>query len=199
MPRPLPGTGSCATSQLQPTQIHTRANHSTDSTLLHNKLIKTEHESMSLVEQAQNYLEKQGYAPPDVHGGKAVLSYMLRLLAHCAPLTILPRALKVLTIILDHESSNDTAHMIADMVLLKLSPVLHLMDHVADTAQEAVEDTRKAADHLYRTGEETRDELQKGLETAKDDLLKTMGDIKDSISKLTEAAAAANSAGGMPA
>jgi len=89
--------------------------------------------------------------------------------------------------------------MIADTVLHNLSPMLHLMDHVADTAQEAVEDTRKAADHLYRTGEETRDELQKGLETAKDDLLKTMGDIKDSISKLTEAAAAANSTGGAPA
>ena len=41
---------------------------------------------------------------------------------------------------------------------------------------------------LYRTGEETRDELQKGMEVAKDDLLKTMEDIKEGIGKLTKAA-----------
>jgi len=74
MPRLLLGTGSHAMSQPQPTQICTRANHGTDSTPSHNELIKMDHESMSLVEQAQNYLEKQGYAPPDVCGSKAVLS-----------------------------------------------------------------------------------------------------------------------------
>jgi len=156
-------------------------------------------DSLSSAEQAQNYLEKQGYAPPNIHGGKAALSYTLQLLAHCAPSTILPRVLKVVAIILEHELANDTAHTIADSVLHKLGLMLLLMDHVMDTMQEAVEDTRKAADHCYRTGEETRDKLQKGLETTKDDLLKTAEDIKDGISKLTEAAAAANSAGGMPA
>jgi len=72
------------------------------------------------------------------------------------------------------------------------------MDHAVDTEQEAMEDTRKAVDYLYRTSKETRDELQKGLETAKDNLLKTMEDIKDCISKLTEATAATNSARGTP-
>ena len=89
--------------------------------------------------------------------------------------------------------------MIASTVLHKLSPVLHLMDHAADTAQEAVEDTRKAVDHLYRTSKETRDELQKGLEAAKDDLIRTTEDIKDGINKLAEVATAtANNANGMP-
>jgi len=50
-----------------------------------------------------------------------------------------------------------------------------------------VEDTRKAADHLYRTGKETRDKLQKGLEVMKDNLLRTTEDIKEGIGKLTEA------------
>ena len=89
--------------------------------------------------------------------------------------------------------------MIADIALHKLGLVLHLMDHMVDTVQEAMEDTRKVMDCLYRTGEETRDKLQKGLETTKDNLLKTMEDIKDGINKLTEAAAAANSTGGTPA
>jgi len=63
----------------------------------------------------------------------------------------------VIAIILEHESSADTTHMIAATISCKLNPMLHLMDHMADTMQEAMEDTRKAADHLYRTGEETRD------------------------------------------
>ena len=53
------------------------------------------------------------------------------------------------------------------------------MYHVADTAQEDMEDTSKAADCLYRTGEETWDKLQKGLEVTKDNLLRTMEDIKE--------------------
>jgi len=136
---------------------------------------------MSSAEQAQDYLEKQGYAPPDAHSGKAALSYTLQLLAHCAPSTILPKALRVITILLEHESSANTADMIAATILCKLDPMLQFMDHAADTMQ-AVENTRKAADHLYRTGEETRDELQKCLEVMKDNLLRTMEDIKEHIS-----------------
>jgi len=43
------------------------------------------HDPILSVEQAQEYLEKQGYAPPDAYGGKATLNYTLQLLAHCAP------------------------------------------------------------------------------------------------------------------
>jgi len=108
----------------------------------------------------------------------------------CTPSTILPKALRVIAIILEHVSSIDTAHTIATMILHKLDPMLHLMDHAADTMQEAVEDTRKATDCLYRTGQETRDKLQKCLETMKDNLLRTTEDIKEGIGKLTEAATA---------
>jgi len=44
---------------------------------MHNELIKMNQDSMSSAEQAQEYLEKQGYAPPDAHGSKAALSYPL--------------------------------------------------------------------------------------------------------------------------
>ena len=77
MPRPLPGASSHATSQVQPTQICTRANHGTDNTPKHDDLVKMDQDSMSSAEQAQDYLEKQGYAPPDAHSGKAALSYTL--------------------------------------------------------------------------------------------------------------------------
>jgi len=35
------------------------------------------HDLISLAEQAQEYLEKQGYAPPDAHGSKATIRYTL--------------------------------------------------------------------------------------------------------------------------
>ena len=75
--------------------------------------------------------------------------------------------------------------------MLKLDPVLERMDHAADVAQEAVRDTRKAADCLYRMGEEMRDELQKGIEAAMEEIQRLTEDIKDKVSKLTEVAAAA--------
>jgi len=71
----------------------------------------------------------------------------------------------------------------------KLDPVLDLVDQAADTAREAVTDTRKATDHLYRTGEETRYELQKGMETVREDLQKLVENVKDEVSKLAEVAA----------
>jgi len=39
------------------------------------------------VAQAREYLEKEGYALPDVQGGRAKLSYMLLLLLHAVPLS----------------------------------------------------------------------------------------------------------------
>jgi len=64
------------------------------------------------------------------------------------------------------------------------------MDQGADMAQEAVGDTRKVVDRLYRTGKETRDELQKGIEAVKEDMQKSMEDIKDEVRKLAGVAAA---------
>ena len=46
-----------------------------------------------------------------------------------------------------------------------------------------------AADQLYRTGEETIDELQKGADVAFKDIQKATAHLKDEVSKLSVAAA----------
>jgi len=46
--------------------------------------------------------------------------------------------------------------------------------------------------------EETRDEIQQGMESIKEDIQKSMKDIKDEVSKLTRAAAMAANMTGPP-
>ena len=65
------------------------------------------------------------------------------------------------------------------------------MDKVANQAQGMVSDTRTVADWLYRTGEEMRDELKKGMDMAKEDIQRAMECFKDEVSKLNKAAASA--------
>jgi len=65
------------------------------------------------------------------------------------------------------------------------------MDKVANQAQGMVSDTRTVADWLYRTGEEMRDELKKGMDMAKEDIQRATESFKDEVSKLNEAAASA--------
>ena len=77
MPRVPLGISNHTTSQLKPTQICTRANHGIDHTPTCDELVKVNQDSFLLAEQAQEYLEKQGYAPPNAQGGKAALSYTL--------------------------------------------------------------------------------------------------------------------------
>ena len=60
---------------------------------------------------------------------------------------------------------------------------------MAKVAQEAVNNTRKATDYLYRTREEMRDELQKGMEVVKEDIQRITDEFRDEVSKLTVAAA----------
>jgi len=151
------------------------------------------------VPQSQEFLEKQGYVPLDAQGGKASLSYMLLLLVHCMPPSLLPKAISAVAAVLECEETAKTANMIVAMVMHRLYLVLDLIDHAADMAQEAVEDTRKAVDYLYRMGEEMRDKLQKGVETTKDDIQKAMGEIKDKAGKLAGVAAMLiGSQGNMP-
>jgi len=49
----------------------------------------------------------------------------------------------------------------------RLNPALECMALTVDSVQEVVSDTTKVVDQLYRTGEKTRDELQKGMERPK--------------------------------
>jgi len=47
-------------------------------------------------------------------------------------------------------------------------------------------ETRSAADRLYRTGEEVRDEIQKAMEEAKEELQKMTKTVKEEVSKITD-------------
>jgi len=120
-----------------------------------------------MVAQAREYLEKQGYAPPDTQGGRATLSYSLLLLLHCTPQNVLPKGIRAISMLLQHEEAGQSADTIVAAIMHKLDAMLKHMVHMANVVQEAVNDTRKATDHLYRTGEEMRDELQKGMEAVR--------------------------------
>ena len=68
-------------------------------------------------------------------------------------------------------------------------PVLKSLDKAANQAQDVASDTRTAVDRMYRMGEETRDELQKGVEVANEDIQRAMECLKAEVSKLMESAA----------
>jgi len=74
-----------------------------------------------------------------------------------------------------------TVDTIVAAVMQKLDPMLKMVDHVADTAQEATGDTSKAVDHLYRTGEKMRDELQWRMEAVKEDMQRSADRIREEI------------------
>jgi len=65
-------------------------------------------------------------------------------------------------------------------------PVLKSLDKAANQAQDVASDTRTAVDRMYRMGEETRDELQKGVEVANEDIQRAMECLKAEVSKLIE-------------
>jgi len=54
------------------------------------ELAKINQDVLANTKLAWEYLEKQGYAPADMQGNQAMLSYSLLLLAHCAPPSVLP-------------------------------------------------------------------------------------------------------------
>ena len=68
----------------------------------------------------------------------------------------------------------------------RLDPMSNSLGQAANLAQKAVGETRRVADHLYRTGEEMRDELQCRLEAAREDIQQMADCIKDKANKLTE-------------
>jgi len=81
----LAGSGSQATSQPQTSQIRTRANKGLERVPTLEELMKANKDSLATAAHAREFLEKEGYAPPDARGCRAKLSYMLLLLLHAAP------------------------------------------------------------------------------------------------------------------
>ena len=88
------GSGSHATLQPQPSQIHTRASKGPEWVPMYEELIKLNKDLLTVAAQVREYLEKEGYAPPDVWVGRAKLSYTLLLLLHTAPPSILPKGIR---------------------------------------------------------------------------------------------------------
>ena len=76
-------------------------------------------------------------------------------------------------------------------MLHKINSALNSIGKAAEQTQGAASDTRLAADCIYRTSEETRDKLQKGLDEATEDIQKATAHLKDEVSKLNAAAASA--------
>src|SRR5882724_8082141 len=187
----LMGLGGHATLQPQPSQICTRTNKGLEQVPKHEELVKMNKDSLTTVVQARENLEKEGYALLDAWGGRAKLSYMLLLLLHAVPPSILPKGIRAVTTLLELEEAAHTTDIITATVLCKIELVLDSMEKVANQAQGTVSDTRMVADQLYRTGEETRDELQKGMDAAKEDIQRAMEFLKDEVRKLNETAASA--------
>jgi len=71
----------------------------------HEELLKMNKDLLMSVIQAQEYLEKQRYVPPDMQGCKAMLSYTLLLLVHCTPPNIFPKAIRAVVMLLEHEEA----------------------------------------------------------------------------------------------
>jgi len=90
--------------------------------------------------------------------------------------------------LLQHEEAGQSADTIVAAIMHKLDAMLKHMVHMANVVQEAVNDTRKATDHLYRTGEEMRMTAE-GDGGSEEDIQRTTDEFRDEVSKLTVAAA----------
>src|SRR5882724_7512480 len=110
------GSGSHTTLQPQTSQIHTRANKGLERVPTLEELMKANKDSLTTAAHAREFLEKEGYAPPDTWGGRAKLSYMLLLLLHAAPPSILPKGIRAVVMLLECKENTCTTDIIATAV-----------------------------------------------------------------------------------
>ena len=132
------GLGGYPTSQPQTSQIRTRANKGLERVPTLEELMKANKDSLTMAAHMREFLEKEGYALLDVWGGRAKLSYMLLLLLHAAPPSILPKGIRAVVTLLECEEMTCTADTIAAAVLHKIDPVFKLMEKAVNQAQGAV-------------------------------------------------------------
>jgi len=111
---------------------------------------------------------------------------LLLLLLHAAPPSILLKGIRAVTTLLEHEETAHTTDAITAAILHKIDLVLESLEKVADQAQGMESDTRMVVDRMYRMGEDTRDELQKGVEAANEDIQRAMECLKAEVRKLIE-------------
>jgi len=150
------------------------------------ELIKANRDMLSSNKQACDYLEEQGYMPKDTQGNKTTLMHMLLLLAHCAPHGMLPRGIRAIATILENEAATKNADTVTTNVTKRIDPLLELIKEVTDTMQGVMTQARKAADMLYSTCEDVRDEIHKAAKCAKEELQKTADRARDEMFKATE-------------
>jgi len=140
----LMGLGSHITPQPQPSQIQTRtrASKGLEQVPTHKELAKMNKDSLTMAAQAREYLEKEGYALPDAWGGRAKLSYMLLLLLHAVPLSILPKGIRAVATLLECKETMCTAEAVTATVMQKIDPALKSMEKAADQAQGAASEQK---------------------------------------------------------
>ena len=102
------------------------------------------------------------------------------------PPGILPKGIRAVATLLECEETMRTAEVVAATVMHKIDPALESLEKAADQTQGTASDTRTVADHMYRTGEETRDELQKGAEVASEEIQRATECLETEVSKLIE-------------
>jgi len=150
------------------------------------ELAKLNQDVLSSEKQAWEFLERQGYAPTDVQGNQALLSYTLLLLAHCVPPSILPKGIRAVATLLEQEVAAQNTELIAIAIMRQISLLLDLSNHAAEIIDEATKHTQQAADRIYSTCEEARDEINKATENATNEISSAIENIKGDISKATE-------------
>ena len=100
-------------------QLRTRSSQSLTHEHIptHEELAKLNQDVLASTKQAREFLKKQVYAPADVQGNQASLSYTLLLLAHCAPSSILPRGIQAIVTLLEQEVATQNAETVALAVM----------------------------------------------------------------------------------
>lgn len=94
-----------------------------------------------------------------------MLSYALLLLASTAPAKILQDGIKYIAILMDDAEVEKSGDRLSSYVINKLSPLLDRAQDITTNASNAVDSTRKSADRLHNTYEETRDEIQRSVDS----------------------------------
>src|SRR5882724_3252992 len=102
------------------------------------ELARINQDALTSAMQACEYLEKQGYAPPDANGSRESLSYTLLLLTHCAPSNTLPKGIRAVVTLLDHKEVMRNSDRITVAIMHSLDPMIDSMNKVAVLLQEAV-------------------------------------------------------------
>jgi hypothetical protein len=92
------------------------------------------------------------------------LSYSLRLLTQYASGKILMESLHAIAILMETETTITNGNNITSYVIEKLSPLLEHTETAATEICKATEETKKAANQLYNTCKESRDEIQRSVE-----------------------------------